>query len=83
MSQIIKSLRRIRKKKKMTLLCAAQLAGVSMPYLSEVERGRSNPSLAVVERILAAYGKKLAVVPQAVEEGVFSKLKILLEHCSA
>lgn len=79
MSKVICQLRRIRHKKKLTLEVVAKEANVSVPYLSEVERGLVNPRLCIVERILAVYDKELAIVPSGVSQGVFSKLKIMLE----
>ncbi len=41
----------------------ARLAGTSQPTLSAYERGTKSPSLAIAERIVAAAGHRLEVVP--------------------
>lgn len=79
MSSVIMQLRGIRKKKKLSLKEVSEKATVSVPYLSEVERALTNPSLHILERILAVYGKELIIVPEGFSQVVFTKLKILLD----
>lgn len=76
-------LRKIRRKRKKTLREVADFAQVSVPYLSEIERGLRVPSIAIVERVLAAYGKKLVIVSDTLHPGVFERLRVLLDDCSA
>jgi len=76
-------LRKIRRKQKKTLREVAGLAPVSVPYLSEVERGLRVPSIEIVERVLAAYGKKLVIVSDTLPLGVFERLRVLLDDYSA
>lgn len=40
----------------MTLKEAGQRAGVSVSFLSDIERGKSNPSVPTLQRLAAAYG---------------------------
>ena len=53
------ALRRIRQDSGLTLREVARVAAVSMPYLSEVERGRKEPSSEVIAGICAALGLTL------------------------
>ncbi|MGN6324804.1 helix-turn-helix domain-containing protein [Pseudolysinimonas sp.] len=50
------ALRRIRQDRELTLREVAAAARVSMPYLSEIERGRKEPSSEVLAGICAALG---------------------------
>jgi transcriptional regulator with XRE-family HTH domain len=50
------ALRRIRLDRELTLREVAAAARVSMPYLSEIERGRKEPSSEVLAGICAALG---------------------------
>ena len=54
------ALRRRRQAQGRTLREVAQGAGVSLPYLSEVERGRKEPSSEVLEAVCAALDLSLA-----------------------
>jgi y4mF family transcriptional regulator len=40
----------------------AELAGVSQPFLSELERGKATVRLDAVNRVLAVFGKQVGVV---------------------
>jgi transcriptional regulator with XRE-family HTH domain len=53
-------LRRIRRQQRRTLADVAQAAKVSMPYLSEVERGRKEASSEVLGAICEALGIELS-----------------------
>ena len=55
-SAIGRVLRRIRQAQGRTLQDVARVAGVSMPYLSEVERGRKEVSSEILAAICAALG---------------------------
>ncbi|MEW2386035.1 helix-turn-helix transcriptional regulator [Micromonospora sp. NPDC047707] len=53
-------LRRLRQRQGRTLRDVAQAAGVSMPYLSEIERGRKEASSEVLAAICRALGIRLS-----------------------
>src|SRR5487761_224259 len=53
-------IREVRRKKKMTLRDAAVAAGVSESFLSQVERGLANPSVASLRRIADAMHEQVA-----------------------
>jgi transcriptional regulator with XRE-family HTH domain len=53
-------MREVRRKKKMTLRDAAVAAGVSESFLSQVERGLANPSVASLRRIADAMHEPVA-----------------------
>ena len=55
-------LRHLRRRRGLTLVEAAALAGISPQYLSEVERGRKDPSSEVLAAISGALGAPLVVV---------------------
>jgi transcriptional regulator with XRE-family HTH domain len=48
----------------------AGLAGISVHTLSNLESGKGNPSLDVLERLLDCLGLQLTIVPRALESGV-------------
>ena len=49
-------LRRMRQGADMTLKEAAERAGLSFSFISDLEHGRTQPSLDTVNRLAAAYG---------------------------
>ncbi|WP_374598895.1 helix-turn-helix domain-containing protein [Brevundimonas sp.] len=49
-----KNVRRVRAEQDVTLEALAHDVGLSYSYVGEIERGRRNPTLAVVERIASA-----------------------------
>ncbi|GAA0502929.1 XRE family transcriptional regulator [Saccharopolyspora thermophila] len=51
--------RELRKARRMTLLSVAQRAGISEGYLSQVERGIANPSIATLRQIAGALGLRV------------------------
>jgi len=55
----------LRKKKKWTLEELSAACGVSRSMLSEIERGRANPTLAVAYRIAQAFGMSLGELVEA------------------
>lgn len=55
-------LRHLRHRRGLTLVAAAALAGISPQYLSEVERGRKDPSSEVLAAISGALGAPLVEV---------------------
>jgi transcriptional regulator with XRE-family HTH domain len=52
--------RRLRRERGITLRELAELAQVSVPYLSEIERGRKEPSSEILAAICRALGLRLA-----------------------
>jgi transcriptional regulator with XRE-family HTH domain len=54
-----KRLRAARTKRSLTLRSAAERAGISASYLSLVERGLAEPSVALLQRVASAYGGTL------------------------
>ncbi|HEY0693693.1 MAG TPA: helix-turn-helix transcriptional regulator [Kribbella sp.] len=52
--------RRLRRERGITLRELAELAQVSVPYLSEIERGRKEPSSEILAAICRALGLELA-----------------------
>lgn len=57
-------LRLIRKENQLTLKELSQLAGLSVPYLSDMERGVVNPSIDTLQKVAKAYNttvKKLLI----------------------
>jgi transcriptional regulator with XRE-family HTH domain len=53
-----RNVRRVRVSKGLTLEALAHDVGLSYSYIGEVERGRRNPTLRVVERIAGALDVK-------------------------
>ena len=60
-------LRELRKKKGLKLVALANKSGVSLAYVSEVERGRKLPSLEVLDRLAGALGLSILDVLDGVE----------------
>src|SRR5437868_4284686 len=48
-------LKEVRRKRDVTLLQVAEIAKLSVSYLSDLERGRAKPSLDTLERLAAYY----------------------------
>ena len=61
-------LRRIRLERGLTLREVADLAGVSLAYLSEIERGRKEPSSEVLRALCRALGLTLADLLDQVQQ---------------
>jgi transcriptional regulator with XRE-family HTH domain len=61
-------LRRIRREQRRTLADVARAAKVSMPYLSEVERGRKEPSSEMIAALAGALGTTLIDLTEAVAD---------------
>ena len=60
-------LRELRREKGLKLAALANKSGVSLAYVSEVERGRKLPSLEVLDRLAGALGLSVLVVLDGVE----------------
>jgi len=52
-------LRELRREAGLTLKELEEKCGISVPYLSDIERGRSNPSLETLKKLASFYGKTL------------------------
>ena len=52
-------IRELREKRKLTQIELAKLAGISNTYLSDIERGRVNPSLKTLDKLARALGIKI------------------------
>lgn len=50
-----KKIRLIRRTREMTQERLAELSGLSLQYIGEIERGKRNPSLSSIEQISAAF----------------------------
>ena len=61
-------LRLIRKEKYLTLKDVSQLANLSVPYLSAMERGAVNPSVETLQKVAKAYEMKLTELFVGVED---------------
>jgi transcriptional regulator with XRE-family HTH domain len=65
------ALRRIRLDRELTLRTVADSARISMPYLSEIERGRKEPSSEILEVICRALGLTLVdLLAEATDEAL-------------
>ena len=58
----LKRIKELRQKKGISLRQLAQKTGLSAYYLSQVERGKANPSMATMKRITDAFGIPLKVL---------------------
>lgn len=54
--QLNERLRELRSERGLRLKDVAENAGISVPYLSDLERGRTNPSLETLQTLAGAYG---------------------------
>lgn len=54
--QLNERLRELRNERGLRLKDIAENAGISVPYLSDLERGRTNPSLETLQTLAGAYG---------------------------
>lgn len=54
--QLNERLRELRSERGLRLKDIAEHAGISVPYLSDLERGRTNPSLETLQTLAGAYG---------------------------
>lgn len=60
MADFVLQIQELRRQRKITQLELAQTVGIGRTYLSEIEGGRSNPSLSTLSRIAAALEVPLA-----------------------
>ena len=66
--QLGKRISYIRKQKKMSQLTLALEAGVNKNYISDLERGRRNPSLMILSKIANAFGTNMSTLLQGVQD---------------
>ena len=60
---LIGELIKARKEKGITQQKLEELSGVKQPVIARLERGSTSPQLSTVLKILAPFGKTLAIVP--------------------
>ena len=60
-------LRELRQERGQRLKDVSEIAGISIPYLSDLERGRTNPSLETLQTLANAYGISVADLLEPVE----------------
>ena len=60
MDEISEKLRALRKSRKMTLKDVADGAGCTSAYISQLEKGRANPSIATLKKISSVFGVKIS-----------------------
>ena len=66
--QFGKSIAFLRKKKKMSQLDLALEAGINKNYISDLERGRRNPSLMILSRIANAFKIDMSTLLQGIQD---------------
>jgi transcriptional regulator with XRE-family HTH domain len=59
MSEISEKLRALRKSRKMTLKDVSERAGCTSAYISQLEKGRANPSIATLKRIAQVFDVRI------------------------
>lgn len=67
-------LRKIRKDKGLTLKEVSKEIGISLPFLSDVERGDANPSINTLEKLAAFYEMQVAELLINVENTQVEKI---------
>lgn len=67
-------LRRLRERQKLTLRQAAERSGLSLSFISALERGASGASVSALQRLTAAYGTTLADLFAAPASGSSDRL---------
>jgi len=68
LKNIGKVLRRVRLRKKMTLVEVSKQSGVSVPMLSLLERGERTPALITLMSLSQVYGNKLSWLIKKAED---------------
>jgi len=64
------TVRAYRQSKALTIESLADAAGVNVTYLSDIERGRSNPTIAKLGSIAAVFEMRLSALLAVAEEDV-------------
>ena len=62
-AEIISAFIEARKEKGLSQRDLEALSGIKQPQIARMEKGTANPQLATLVKVLAAMGKKLAIVP--------------------
>ncbi|GAA5534843.1 helix-turn-helix domain-containing protein [Deinococcus aluminii] len=65
--QLCERLRELRQERGLRLKDIAETGNISIPYLSDLERGRTNPSLETLQTLAAAYGITIHDLLEGVE----------------
>lgn len=73
-------LRRLRQRRRLTLTQTAERAGISAQYLSEVERGRKDPSSEMISAIVGALQLDLALVLDLTARDVRNAISLAGAH---
>ncbi|ABZ85330.1 transcriptional regulator, putative [Heliomicrobium modesticaldum Ice1] len=74
-------IRRVREEKGLSLQEVSRLSGVSVSYLSEIERGTKQPAPRIIDKISTALGlKREEGNPEGGEIGLGQKLRLLREE---
>jgi transcriptional regulator with XRE-family HTH domain len=61
LTDLSRQLRALRQQRGLTLKAAAERGAVSLSYISDIECGRTQPSLAVLDRLARAYGYRVRI----------------------
>lgn len=84
--KIGKNIRELRCREGMTQERLAESAGLSVPYISHIERGSKNARLETLAQVATALGvsldELLSGVPEAEREAARTELRSLLDDCS-
>ena len=84
--QIGKNIRALRRRAGMTQQKLAEAAGLSVPYISHIERGSKNARLEVLSQVAVALGISLDAllsgVPEQERQAARTELQSLLDDCS-
>jgi transcriptional regulator with XRE-family HTH domain len=59
MNEIAEKIRALRKSRRMTLKMVADGAGCTSAYISQLEKGRANPSIATLKKIASVFGVRI------------------------
>ena len=84
--QIGKNIRTLRRRAGMTQERLAEAAGLSVPYISQMERGSKNARLEVLAQVAEALGVSLDVIlsgiPPSERQAARTELQALLDDCT-
>ncbi len=61
------TLRRVRKNQRMTLVQVSEQTNLSISFLSDIERGKANPSLESLKKLAPVYGFKVEELERELE----------------
>ena len=63
------TLRRIRKNQRLTLTKVSEQTNLSVSFLSDIERGKANPSMESIEKLSDVYCVDVDVLVRELEQG--------------